>query len=127
MRINFDQYLTWSQLDHRPILFYNPECDVWLCYWLGILMTGNQALLHYYNLVMKIPYGNNIRNELDQQAKDIQALGGFDNRINLDYVENITYTQSKLLVNNKKNRDLINLNSPDEIFKIFSKMLSHTE
>lgn len=50
-----DDYLNWSYIDAKPVIFFNEDCQEWLAFWNGVYMTAEIAYLiaTHYNLKYK--------------------------------------------------------------------------
>jgi hypothetical protein len=70
--------LTWSRLDIRPILVFDPNLNVHLCYWNGVSMTRSAALGLYSSFYLKIKISAKDLAVIEEDLKRALVSGALD-------------------------------------------------
>lgn len=68
----------WSLLDPKPVIYYEPLVDDWFCFWNGVHMTANAALMLTQITIFgssPCPY---VRDALDREFQKYISVGIFN-------------------------------------------------
>ena len=71
MFMTFDRYKTLSLIDIKPIIFYDQDSQKWLCYWFGLLITAEMAMIYCAFIFWNNPCGSDVKTRVLAGFKEI--------------------------------------------------------
>ena len=119
--MNIDNYLNWSYIDAKPVIFYHETHKEWLAFWNGVYMTAEYAYMIAAHINLKYKPTPETQQVVHDHYSKLHYAGVFKEGKDIPYYESAMMITLMIYIGDENIQIVTNGDNIINLFRDFLK------